>query len=76
MSLREIYGGLDPRIVLRDTNLIKIGELVRMALMEDTLEGGLLTPKMNQIRFRGGPLDSETLYNLREHQVDVDPLIV
>lgn len=53
-AMREAWGDIMPHIVLAEKNLEAILKRVISALEEDELDGAFLTPRLRQVRFRGG----------------------
>ena len=62
-AMKEAWGHIMPHIMLSTKNLDAIVAQVKWALIEDSMNGALLSPRMRRIRFRGGAQEMITGYN-------------
>jgi len=62
-AMKEAWGNIMPHIMLSTKNLDAIVAQVKWALIEDSMNGALLSPRMRRIRFRGGAQEMITGYN-------------
>lgn len=62
-AMKEAWGCIMPHIMLSEKNLNAIVERVKWALDEDTFNGALLTPRLRNVRFRGGAKEMATGFN-------------
>ena len=53
-AMKEVWGGVVPHILLSEANLQAIVDTVEWALEESELQGTLLSPRMRNLRLRGG----------------------
>lgn len=65
-AMKEAWGAIMPHIMLSQKNLDAILEQVQWALLEDSLDGALLTPRLRRVRFRGGAQEMITTYNTEQ----------
>lgn len=62
-AMKEAWGAIMPHIMLSEKNIEAIVAQVQWALMEDTMDGALLTPRLRRVRFRGGAQEMTTGFN-------------
>ena len=62
-AMKEAWGAIMPHIMLSEKNLAAILAQVQWALMEDGMDGALLTPRLRRVRFRGGAQEMTTGFN-------------
>lgn len=65
-AMKEAFGGIMPNIILSPKNLEAIVDQVKWALLEDSSDGVMLSPRLRRIRFRGGAQEMIFGYNLEE----------
>lgn len=65
-AMKEAWGAIMPHIMLSQKNLDAILDQVKWALLEDSLDGALLTPRLRRVRFRGGAQEMITTYNTEQ----------
>jgi len=66
LAMKDAWGCIMPHIILGKKNLQAILDQVKWALLEDSLEGPLLSPKMRAIRLQGGKENFVRGYNTQE----------
>jgi hypothetical protein len=62
-KMKQFHGGIMPDLIISPEGLNALLERVKWALLEDSLDGGLLSPAHRRIRLRGGPLQFSDGYN-------------
>jgi hypothetical protein len=62
-AMKEVWGGIMPHIVLGEHNLEAVLDRVKYALVEDTMGGAILTPRLRRVRLRGGASEMKTGFN-------------
>ena len=65
-AMKEAFGGIMPNIILSSKNLEAIVDQVKWALLEDSSDGVMLSPRLRRVRFRGGAQEMIFGYNLEE----------